>query len=367
MKVHTRLRTAILLGAIVTACSNPLASGTRAPAAPEVPTTRSDSVPDIPLPRETPLKVETAPAQKPESPSTASIRRAVVPVGTFIPVRTIEPIDSRKDPDGQTYRAVIDADITIANVAVIPKGSDARLKLAHVFSGDDFNEGRTVQIELDRIVVGLKEYTVSSGFLKADASVSTQGDVAFVGLAAITGLEQRIVPRGAQLSFRLEQPLEIEIGEPYSNSIPLRNLSSQSGPRKLGEHAAPPTTDTENAFNVSGEWNLLLENHRGARTLKLWLKQDGSILEGTIFDPTAGDLRLNGSISGQSVRFSTERGIQGGTERSEYRGTTWSSRLAGTVVVRQTPRAISPKRESVPQRSSPTERSYTWSARRVEE
>ena len=268
MKMHTPLLTAILVGAIVTACSNPLAGGNRTSVAPhrEVPATPA-SVPEISLPLETPLKLETlaetTATQEPESSSTAPTRRAAIPVGTSIAVRTIEPIDSRTDPAGQTYRAAIDADITAANVAVIPKGSAARLKLTHVFSGGDLDEESTLHIELDRIVVGLKEYTVSSGLVEpgdADARVRTPGEVVAVGSAVIIGVEQLIVPAGAQLTFRLEQPLEID--GPYP--IPIRNHTSQSGPRKLGEHpAAPPITDTANTFDVSGEWSLLLENHRG--------------------------------------------------------------------------------------------------------
>src|SRR5678816_1486698 len=101
-------------------------------------------------------------------------------------------------------------------------------------------------------------------------------------------------------------------------------------------------------------------------TGKLWLKQDGSVVKGNIFDPTGGDLLLHGTVRGQSVRFSTEREIQGGTERSEYTGTIWGSRLAGTVVVRTTLKPSTPKSEDMPQ-SSRSARSYRWSARRVRE
>lgn len=201
MKMHTRLLMAMLAGAIVTACSNPQASGTRIQVAPqrEAPATRPASVPEIPLPLETPPKLETlmetTPTQGPESSSTAPTRRAAIPVGTPIAV---------------------------------------------------------------------------------------------------------------------------------------------------------------------------LENHRGARSVKLWLKQDGSTLTGNILDPTTGDLRLHGNVTGQSVRFSTERGIQGGAERSEYSGTIWGSRLAGTVIVRTTPKPTGPKRVGMPQMSA-SERSYMWSARPVRE
>jgi hypothetical protein len=164
------------------------------------------------------------------------------------------------------------------------------------------------------------------------------------------------------LDRMLEQPAEIEPAEPAA-AVAL-NCSTQSGPRRLGEQPSPPETEDQGKSDFSGEWRLLIQNHLGKRTVKLFLNQSRDRLEGRIDDPAVGETRLHGSVFGNSVRFSTEADVQGFTVRSSYQGTRIGSGLAGTVVIRTIRRAKPPDREGIP-RSDIPERTCTWSAHRV--
>jgi hypothetical protein len=354
------------------------------------------------LPRRTPIEVPlpvtpVSPTDGLPSPqSTTATRIVTIPAGTTIAVRTIESIDSRTDHVGQTYRAAIDTPVTVKGEVVIPRGADARLTLNRVMSAGDFRGKSELQIELGLIVVGKKEYAISSNVIDrsgepegpktaaevgagatigaAVGGISGGGKGAAIGagvgaasgviIAAATRGEQVIVASETCLDFRLEQPLDVEIPEPApAPGIPTDRITT-SGPRRLGE--APITLDNKDdyrAIDLSGQWKLFVEEPQERRALELFLEQDGNTLLGRIVDPLHGEIRLHGSVSGRSVKFSTQTDIPGATARSEYKGTLSGSRLRGTVVIRVSEWTTIPipKRGRLP----PRERVVNWSAQRV--
>src|SRR5260370_15265593 len=81
----------------------------------------------------------------PQSYQTAPEYRAdvLVPVGTALVVRMIDPVDSQYDRLGQTYRASIDEPVVVDGQTLIPRGADVIAKLVDDKQSGKF-EGRTV-------------------------------------------------------------------------------------------------------------------------------------------------------------------------------------------------------------------------------
>ena len=117
----------------------------------------------------------------------------VLRAGTSVYVRLIDPIDSRKDSLGQTYRASLDQPIVLGGQTAIVRGSDVALVLT-----DDQTSGRiagktSLSVSLQSISVNGRQYDVASASVtKTSGSRGTQsaqriGGGAGVG-AAIGGL-----------------------------------------------------------------------------------------------------------------------------------------------------------------------------------
>jgi hypothetical protein len=185
-----------------------------------------------------PTVVNTVPFEPVPKP-----QRVTIPAGTLIPIRMIDSVDSRTSQVGQTYRASIDTDIVIDDQIVVPKESDARLKLTVVSSAGKLSGKSELQLELERIVVSGASYVVASNAVERAAEAEgpkTARDIGIgaaigavigaitggkkgaaigagvgagsgVAVAEITKGEQVVVPSESRLDFRLEQPVEITL------------------------------------------------------------------------------------------------------------------------------------------------------------
>ncbi|HTZ94967.1 MAG TPA: hypothetical protein VMB18_01130 [Terriglobales bacterium] len=92
----------------------------------------------------------------------ASAAALVIPIGTDLPVRTNELIDSTQSYEGQTYSAAITEDVldTSGNVA-IPAGSSAQLIIRKISKGGAIHSPEVV-LDLYSVSVGKKQYQVIS-------------------------------------------------------------------------------------------------------------------------------------------------------------------------------------------------------------
>lgn len=98
-------------------------------------------------------------------PTPAQIRTKtyVLPVGSRVPVRTEETIDSGTAADGQTYAAEIADDVPDANGdTVIPRGANAQVIIRSATKGNRFHGQSDLVLDLQSISVGGKEYLVST-------------------------------------------------------------------------------------------------------------------------------------------------------------------------------------------------------------
>jgi len=171
-------------------------------------------------------------------------RYALLQPGTQIAVRTDERIDSRDATEGRTYTANISQDVVDENGrVVIPRGSQAALVIRRVNEGGTFNNG-SFTLDLDSVSVNGRRYLVSTTDLKrSDANgigankrtgemvgggailgtllgaVAGGGKGAAIGAIAgaaagggtevLTKGHDIRVPAETELTFRLDQPLEM--------------------------------------------------------------------------------------------------------------------------------------------------------------
>jgi hypothetical protein len=185
-------------------------------------------------------------------------KQVTVPSGTLVAVRMIDSVDSETAHAGETFKAEIDAPVVVNGDTVFPKGSDVYLKLTKVQQAGRVSGRSEVQLQLDRIFLGKKSYTVetntytNTGAGQGGKTARSAGVGAAIGAAigAIAGGGKGAVIGGAtgagagagveavrkgdavrvesetRLEFRLEDSLEVTLQSPTSS--PQRNNPSGS-------------------------------------------------------------------------------------------------------------------------------------------
>ncbi len=173
--------------------------------------------------------------------SNSAYRGAEIPAGTTLTIRMIDPVDSRYDHLGQTYKASLDEPIMINGDVVVPRGMDVIAKLV-----DDKQSGRATgttvltldleSITIDGRVIPLatEEITRASGSRTKKNGLAAGGLGALgaiiggiagggkgAAIGAVTGAgagaagsvlmkgEQVKIPSETRLTFTLQQPLKI--------------------------------------------------------------------------------------------------------------------------------------------------------------
>lgn len=136
-----------------------------------------------------PVADESAPPPPPEP------ERITIPAGTEISVRMIDGIDSSENQAGEEFAATVSSPVVMGDRVVIPKGSDAVVRLMQAKSAGHMTGRSELHLELVEITVNGTSYNVrSSAFSQAGASrgkrtAETVGGGAVVGalIGAIAG------------------------------------------------------------------------------------------------------------------------------------------------------------------------------------
>jgi hypothetical protein len=178
----------------------------------------------------------------------------------------IDSVDSETGHVGETFKASVDAPVIVNGETVIAKGAEAYVKLTKVQSAGNIKGRSELQLQLDRILIGNRSYSVESGIHAASGSAQgaktartaglgaaigaaigaiaggkkgaviggATGAGAGVGIEAVTKGEQVRVESETRLDFRLEESLEVTLRSqsPSDNSSQPHNYPS--GPTRLG-------------------------------------------------------------------------------------------------------------------------------------
>ena len=120
-----------------------------------------------------------APAAAPE-PVTVTI-----PEGTNLSVRLIDPVDTAKNKEGDTFRASLDSAVVIHEKTIIAKNADVEVKLISASSAGHFTGSSSVVLVASAVVVDGKTYALQTGeFTKQGASRGKRTAVIVGGGAA---------------------------------------------------------------------------------------------------------------------------------------------------------------------------------------
>lgn len=188
-----------------------------------------------------PLAVQSSPLASAQSTAAqAAPAEVTIPEGTRLTVRLIDPVDTAKNKEGDTFRASLNAPVVIHEKTVIPKDTDVTARLVSAKSAGRFAGSSSVVLTLDTIAVGGKKYAVQTGeFTRQGASrgsrtakvvggtaavgavigaIAGGGKGAAIGAAAGAGAGTGVqaVTKGQQVKLPSETLLEFELAAPLT-------------------------------------------------------------------------------------------------------------------------------------------------------
>jgi hypothetical protein len=170
-------------------------------------------------------------AQEPQAKPPGSPENPVVtlPEGYVIPVRVTEEIDSKHGRSGEMYSGSVDPSVLVNDIVVIPRGTEAHIRLVQNKKGGHFHGKAEVTLELVSLVMNGRRLEVDSdartkkkGALKSkgaaaakkapDATGAVTGDpldAASPAIAVFSAAKVE-VKAGSRIEFRLESPFTFD-------------------------------------------------------------------------------------------------------------------------------------------------------------
>lgn len=135
---------------------------------------------------------DQAPPQPPPPPPPVQV---TIPAGTVVSVQTIDAIDSAHNRAGEEFGASLSAPVVVGNQVVIPKGSDAKIRLVQANAAGHMTGVPELKLELISVSANGTDYTVESDYYdlrgpsRGKRTAETVGGGAIVGglLGAIIG------------------------------------------------------------------------------------------------------------------------------------------------------------------------------------
>ena len=222
----------------------------RAPA--PAPVEKSEPAPVAVAAPAPPPPAAVVPPPPPPEPKPVKVE---IPVGSTLAVRMIDSIDSEVNRTGETFRATLDAPISVEGEEIIPAGTDVSVRLAEAKSAGKFAGRSELQLELSWIEFQGRRYTLDSstyeqvgssrgkntatkvgagaaigavigaiaGGGKGAAIGATVGAGAGAGAQVFTKGQQIKVPSETRIDFRLDQPFVVTY-TPGENPRPRRSI-----------------------------------------------------------------------------------------------------------------------------------------------
>ena len=131
-----------------------------------------------------PPPVAAAPVVPPPPPPPAKV---TVESGTSLAIRLVDSIDSDTAQQGQTFHATLDAPVAVDGVVVIPAGYDVEGHVVEVQSAGKFEGKSLLVLQLDRIQVGNRHYSISTTQYRREGNSRTKNTAEKVGAGAVIG------------------------------------------------------------------------------------------------------------------------------------------------------------------------------------
>jgi len=234
---------------------SPVVKSEPAPApAPPAPVAAAPAPAPVPVPATpAPVPVASAPAPPPAPPAPVlpTTRDVTIPSGTVLSVRMVDSVDSKTDQVGQTYKASMDSPLVMDGQTIIPKGGEVTLKLTKVTTAGNIKGASEVNLQLDRLYVNKKAYTVTSNTFQSVGSSEGKktakqtgigagigavigaiagggkGAAIGAGVGGGAGAATAAVTKGEQVRIASEEKLDFRLEEPLTVTVPIPGRSAQ--------------------------------------------------------------------------------------------------------------------------------------------
>jgi len=126
----------------------------------------------------------TTPALPPPPPPP---QKVTIPGGTTLAVRLVDTIDSEKNQPGETFRATLNSPLSVEGEIAIPSGYDVEGHVVDVKSAGKFAGQSLLVLQLDRISVGGKSYSIQTDEYRRQGSSRGKNTAEKVGAGAAIG------------------------------------------------------------------------------------------------------------------------------------------------------------------------------------
>lgn len=114
-------------------------------------------------------------------------QKVTIPAGTTLAVRLVDAIDSEKNQPGETFRATLNSPLAVEGDVAIPSGYDVEGHIVDVKSAGKFAGQSLLVLQLDRISVGGKSYSIETDQYKRQGSSRGKNTAEKVGAGAAIG------------------------------------------------------------------------------------------------------------------------------------------------------------------------------------
>jgi hypothetical protein len=155
-----------------------------------MPTSSSHSVaaPVAPPPAESSMAAQAAtPVAAAPPPPPPAPKKVTIDTGTTLSIRLSDAVNSETAQQGQTFRATLDAPLTVDGEVAIPAGYDVEGHVVDVKSAGKFAGQSALSLQLDRITVGAKTYNIRTNQYQRKGNNRTTNTAKKVGAGAAIG------------------------------------------------------------------------------------------------------------------------------------------------------------------------------------
>ncbi len=139
-----------------------------------------------PAPTPESVTAPPAPATTASAPPPAP-KKVTIPNGTTMAIRLVDAIDSETAQPGQSFRATMDSPLSVEGDVAIPAGYEVHGHVVDVQSAGKFAGKSLLTLQLDRIVVGGKSYSVQTETYRREGSSRGKNTAEKVGAGAAIG------------------------------------------------------------------------------------------------------------------------------------------------------------------------------------
>ncbi|MBZ5562991.1 MAG: BON domain-containing protein [Acidobacteriia bacterium] len=186
--------------------SGQVATAESAPAERARPSRRHGNSSSAPAPETEPYP-SAAPSAPPSAPATEAAsapapappqpQSYTIPAGTVVTVRLVDSIDSSRSHAGEEFSATVDSPLVINNQVIVPRNSDARVRLVQAKSAGHMTGRSELEVTLVSVSVGGTSYPVESAAIqKQGASRGTRTAETVGGGAGLGALIGAIAGHG---------------------------------------------------------------------------------------------------------------------------------------------------------------------------